>query len=61
MMTKKDYVKFAEILNRNLKVARQLNPVAETVVLAIAWNMSQEFMKDNPRFDKTRFYNAVNA
>lgn len=53
MMTRKDYVKTAEILS-------DVSDVVEDVVLyAIAKDFADYFEKDNERFDRKRFYSAV--
>lgn len=52
-MTRKDYVKTAEILS-------DVSDVIDDVVLyALAKDFSDYFAKDNPNFDRTRFFRAV--
>jgi hypothetical protein len=52
MMTRKDYVKTAEILS-------DVSDVVDDVVLyAIAKDFADYFSQDNPRFDANRFFNA---
>ena len=52
MMTRKDYVITAEILN-------QAFPENPDLILEMASDFSDYFAKDNPRFDRTRFFTAV--
>jgi hypothetical protein len=53
MMTRKDYVATAEILS-------DVSDVVEDVVLyAIAKDFADYFQKDNPRFDREKFYSAI--
>ena len=52
MMTRKDYVITAEILRDALPYNRDL-------VLRIADEFSHYFQQDNPRFDRSRFFDAV--
>ena len=53
MMTRKDYVAVAEILN-TFK-----NEIEETIFEDITFNFAEMFAIDNPNFDVTRFENAV--
>jgi hypothetical protein len=53
MMTRKDYIVTAEILS-------DVSDVVEDVVLyAIAKDFADYFSKDNPRFNRNKFYSAV--
>ena len=52
MMTRKDYVITAEIL-------RDALPYDSDLILKIAEEFAHYFKQDNPRFDRTRFFNAV--
>lgn len=53
MMTRKDYVKTAEILS-------DVSDVVDDVVLyALAKDFADYFESDNERFDRERFYSAV--
>lgn len=52
MMTRKDYIRTAEILN-----AFQ-NEIDETVFEDLVFNFGEMFAKDNSRFDSARFKNA---
>jgi hypothetical protein len=53
MMTRKDYVATAEILS-------DWSDVMEYETLyALAKDFADYFAKDNERFDRSRFYNAV--
>lgn len=53
MMTRKDYVATAEILS-------DWSDVMEYETLyALAKDFSNYFSKDNPRFDRDRFFRAV--
>ncbi len=53
MMTRKDYVATAEILSDWADVMEY-----ETLY-ALAKDFSEYFAKDNPNFDRDRFYKAV--
>jgi len=55
-MTRKDYIKFADLLRyvREAKEAGQ-EITDDWVILAVA----NIFGEDNPRFDRDRFFNAV--
>ena len=53
MMTRKDYIAVAEILN-TFK-----NEIEETIFEDITFNFAEMFAIDNPNFDVTRFENAV--
>jgi hypothetical protein len=52
MMTRKDYVVTAEILNEYLDESSD-------VVQAIAKEFADYFADDNPKFDRVRFMQAV--
>jgi hypothetical protein len=52
MMTRKDYVIAAEILN-------QAYPENPDLVFDLANDFADYFAKDNPRFDRNRFFDAV--
>ena len=53
MMTRKDYVKTAEILSDVADV------VDDVVLYAIAKDFADYFASDNANFNRSRFYNAV--
>lgn len=52
MMTRKDYIVTADILNSAI-------PYNEDLILKIADEFADYFKKDNPRFDRRRFLEAV--
>jgi hypothetical protein len=52
MMTRKDYVETAQILSEHY-------PNQPEIVQVIADRFAEYFAKDNPRFDKNRFDNAI--
>lgn len=52
MMTRKDYVETATILLDHSDV------VEDVVLYSIAKDFANYFVKDNPRFDETRFLQA---
>lgn len=54
-MTKKDYKKFAEILNQELK----LNKDNSDTILNIAEKMILIFAEDNPLFNPIKFKKAM--
>lgn len=53
MMTRKDYVQTSEILSDWSDVMEY------TTLYALAKDFADYFEKDNPRFDRNRFYSAV--
>ena len=53
MMTRKDYVATAEILSDVADV------IDDVVLYALAKDFSDYFSKDNPRFDRDRFFRAI--
>lgn len=53
MMTRKDYVQTAEILSD------WADTMEHTTLYALAKDFSDYFAKDNPNFDRTRFFRAV--
>lgn len=52
MMTRKDYVVTAEIL-------RDAMPYDSDLILKVAEEFAHYFKQDNPRFDRSRFFDAV--
>ena len=67
-MTKKDYIKIAEVLTKNRMPSflyRQMNdPQTQyhnDVIKCIANDLCQVFAEDNSRFDADRFKQAVNG
>jgi hypothetical protein len=54
MMTRKDYVSTAEILNY---ASNKMHPALFAKVVN---DFAEMFAKDNPRFDVTRFHEASN-
>ena len=62
-MTRKHYKEVARILKEILEMevgAGNSRRVKEDVVFMIAGRLSILFQSDNPRFDRTRFLNAIN-
>ena len=57
-MTRKDYEAVAKVLNANRY--RHASKSVDTVD-AIARDLADIFAADNPRFDSTKFLNAVTA
>ena len=55
MMTRKDYVTTAEILNGNRPF------ITEVVFIEMVNEFAEYFAKDNPRFDYDKFYWACNG
>ena len=53
MMTRKDYVATAEILSD------WADTMDYTTLYALAKDFSDYFAKDNPNFDRSRFFSAV--
>ena len=59
-MTRKDYIKIAEILNKareNGKESHAFEPVG-LMTHFIACQMADMLLADNPRFDRSRFLKA---
>jgi hypothetical protein len=59
MMTRKDYVVTAEILNDKLYALGNSSVVLRDVVEEIAKDFADYFEEDNPRFNRERFMQAV--
>lgn len=57
-MTKKDYIKFAEILKRH--TGSEGVGEYDEAVNAITSDLINLFEKDNPRFDRQRFIDYIN-
>ena len=55
MMTRKDYVATAEILN---KFSQRIDP---SEFQDLIFEFSEMFLEDNPRFDEDRFWKACIA
>jgi hypothetical protein len=55
MMTRKDYVEVARILNENKLF------IPEATFESLVYDFNEMFLSDNPRFDADRFTEAVNA
>jgi len=53
MMTRKDYVKFAELLKK------QKGNMEDIKHAYMVMDFQDLFLTDNPNFDKVRFWNAV--
>lgn len=56
-MSRKDYVAIAEVLSGDLATAA--NPGEAFKVTGIAKSLADVFKRDNPNFDRQRFYAAV--
>ena len=54
MMTRKDYIETAKILNY---VSDKTHPAVFSKMVV---DFAEMFAKDNPRFDANRFYSAAN-
>jgi tetraacyldisaccharide-1-P 4'-kinase len=62
MMTRKDYIKTAEILNTlwNNAIVNQVEKKTDVYnVEKIIFQFAEMFVKDNPNFDKEIFFKAV--
>lgn len=66
MMTRKDYIRTAEILNSEIVQLRKDEEensmelfFALQNVQRLAEKFAEMFAEDNPRFDEERFFNAV--
>ena len=58
MMTRKDYVATAEVLNK-VFTQYQMQEFGPALVEKMINEFSEMFVKDNSNFDKTKFENAV--
>jgi hypothetical protein len=59
MMTRKDYVVAAEILNEKMYALGNSKAVLKDVIEDIASDFADYFAEDNPKFDRVRFMQAV--
>jgi hypothetical protein len=53
MMTRKDYVKTADIL------VSYASEMSRDLLEDLVFDFSEMFSEDNPNFDETKFYNAI--
>jgi hypothetical protein len=56
MMTRKDYVKFADVIAKQVEMA--MSPHELMLIRSIALDLSDVFAKDNPGFSRDRFLAA---
>jgi hypothetical protein len=59
MMTRKDYVRTAEILNDHLVSLSPTDINGSRNIYDTAKDFAEYFAEDNPRFDEKRFMQAV--
>lgn len=59
MMTRKDYVAVAKILNSYAVVAEDSNLISSFVIKSIAEDFADLFANDNPNFNEDKFLDAV--
>jgi len=59
MMTRKDYVRTAEILNHYLYTLGVSSPEAKEAIEEIANDFAEYFAEDNERFNHDTFMSAV--
>lgn len=59
-MTKKDYIKFAEMMKRLRKGSVYINDKAVIQAVDVERELAAIFMSDNDRFDRDRFFKACN-
>lgn len=59
-MTRRDYVKFADLLAGELALANTAGDyVSARQIRMIAYGMADICAQDNPNFDRQRFYDAI--
>lgn len=59
-MTRKDYIKVADMLAGEFALARHDNTVGAVAALRnVTFGIADIFAQDNPRFDRQRFYTAA--
>ena len=58
MLSKKDYVAIAEILNTEIKALKNEQDMPYFVIRNIMGSLSDYFKSDNPQFNKEKFINA---
>lgn len=56
-MTKKHYVRIAELLSEHITIGNDWT--ALHTVRSLAWNMSLYFISENPRFDSHKFFTTL--
>ena len=56
MFTRKHFDAVAEVISKELLWFQ--NPLANKAIRTVARSLADEFAKDNPRFDRERFYAA---
>ena len=59
MMTRKDYIATAKILNSYAVAAKESNLISSFVIKSIAEDFADLFANDNPNFDEEKFLDAV--
>ena len=59
-MTKKDYIKIADVLNTGMYMASNVK-ASEIIVDHITEELCRLFKEDNSRFDEDRFKSAVSG
>lgn len=63
-MTKKDYIKFVEIINNNkekINYSIDKEPLDRIDFVGFIYNLAKYLKEDNPKFDEQKFYDAINA
>ena len=60
-MTRKDYIVFAEMLKHRLNWLGADDNAGRAVVLGLTGEIADIFERENPRFDRERFYRAAGA
>lgn len=59
-MTAKDYETLARLICQHLDNSWNTDPVAAVAVENFGIDLAEVLAKDNPRFDKARFFKACN-
>ena len=60
-MTKKNYIKLADIINKNTRYGNIRNNIKRVIDLDIFYSDLVEYLKkDNPNFNAVKFWDAVN-
>ena len=61
-LTRKDYVAIADVLRAGMSTTKEKTPaqvLSDHHILACAERIADVFQRDNPRFDRKRFMEAV--
>ena len=60
-MSKKHFIKVAEIIRKRIAVEETISPQSAGGVRLVAHDLVKYFAEENPRFDRARFLEACNV